>query len=52
MRVPDVGERASDARASSVSIGLDEVPPTSDDLKVAVAQQVKDSALCGLGFAD
>ena len=28
------------------------VPPTSDDLKIAIAQQVQDFALCGLGFAD
>ena len=34
MRVPDRGERASDANISSDSIANGVMPPTSDDLKV------------------
>ena len=47
--VPDRGERA---RTSSVFIGLDVVTSISDDLKVAIAQQVQNFALCGMEFAD
>ena len=45
MHVLDRGERASDARISSVFIMLGVVSPTSDDLEVAIAQQVQDCAL-------
>ena len=46
------GKRASDARFSSVFIGLGAMPPTTDDLKVAIVQQVQEFALCGPRFAD
>ena len=50
--VRGLGERASDARISSVFVGLGVVLPTSDDLKVAIAPQLQDFALSRLGFAD
>ena len=50
--IPDRGEKASDACISSICIGLSVVLPTSDDLKVARAQQVQDFVLCDLGFVD
>ena len=50
--VPNRGKRLSKARIPSGFVGLGVLLPTSDNLKVAIAHQVQDFALCGLGFAD